>query len=131
MARLVALPLFGMRLIFSGTVIASEDFALVIHFQSTHSVQSWTLVNIYGLCKGDPRITYTNWLFGLYIPLSEDWLLVGDFNYIQSPKNRNKSGGSYNDMITFNDFTCTQCLVELTIKGRSFTWSNMQTGPLL
>ena len=36
--------------VFNGTVIALEEFALVIRFQSTQSSQSWTLVNIYGPC---------------------------------------------------------------------------------
>ena len=117
--------------VFSGTVIASEDFALVIKFQSTQSSQAWTLVNIYGPCQGDPRINYTNWLFSLNIPANEDWLLLGDFNYICSPDNRNKPGGSISDMITFNDFIRTQSLVELPIKGRTYTWSNMQQDPLL
>ena len=34
-------------------------------------------------------------------------------------------------MITFNDFIRAQCLIELPIKGRAYTWSNMQMDPLL
>lgn len=86
---------------------------------------------MYGPCQGDSRIDYTNWLHNLQIPQDEDWLLVGDFNYIRSPDNRNKPGGNFNDTITFNDFIRTQCLIELPIKGRSYTWSNMKTDPLL
>lgn len=90
--------------IFTGTILIEEDFALVIKFKSTQSAQEWTLVNIYGPCQGDSRVDYTNWLLNLNIPTNEDWLLVGDFNYIRSPSNRNKPGGNFNDMITFNDF---------------------------
>ena len=91
----------------------------------------WKLVNIYGPCQGDQRTSFTNWLFDLDIPSTEDWLLLGDFNYIHSQKNRNKPGGDVNDMFTFNDFIREQCLTELPIKGRNFTWSNMQQTPLL
>ena len=56
---------------------------------------------------------------------------MGDFNFIRAPENRNKPGGSMNDMYTFNDFIRCQSLIELPIKGRSFTWSNMQLNPLL
>ena len=35
------------------------------------------------------------------------------------------------DMNTFNDLIRSQCLIELPIKGRMFTWSNMQQDPLL
>ena len=89
----------------------------------------WKLVNIYGPCQGDQRTSFTNWLFDLDIPSTEDWLLLGDFNYIRSPDNRNKPGGDVNDMFTFNDFIREQCLTDLPIKGRNFTWSNMQQTP--
>ena len=35
------------------------------------------------------------------------------------------SPGDVNDMLTFNDFIHSQALVELPIKGRQYTWSNM------
>ena len=117
--------------IFTGTVLFQEDFALLIKFRSTQSAQEWTLVNVYGPCQGDPRVIYTQWLHNLHIPSNEDWLLLGDFNYIRSPDNRNKPGGNPNDMIAFNDFIRSQQLIELPIKGRAYTWSNMQTDPLL
>ena len=34
-------------------------------------------------------------------------------------------------MIAFNDFIRPQQLIELPIKGRAYTWSNMQTDPFL
>jgi hypothetical protein len=58
-------------------------------------------------------------------------LLLGDFNFIRSPENRNKPGGNVNDMLIFNDFIRRHNLIELQIKGRRFTWSNMQENPLL
>lgn len=70
-------------------------------------------------------------MFDLVIPPTEDWLLLGDFNFIRSPENRNKPGGNVQDMFTFNDFIREQHLTELPIKGRRFTWSNMQNDPLL
>ena len=81
--------------------------------------------------SGWPRVNYTDWLHTLNIPSNEDWLLVGDFNYIRSADNRNKHGGNPNDMITFNDIIRSQQLIELPIKDRAYTWSNMQDDPLL
>lgn len=117
--------------IFSGRVFLSEPFALGVEFTSTQSAHQWKLVNIYGPCQGEQRVTFTNWLFNMDIPPSEDWLLLGDFNYIRSPDNRNKPGGNVHDMFTFNDFIREQNLTELPIKGRAYTWSNMQQNPLL
>jgi exonuclease III len=117
--------------VFSGMIMHCEPFAVSEHFSSTQSSQSWTLVNIYGPCSGDMRDTFTQWLFNLNIPPDEDWLLLGDFNFIRSPDNRNKPGGNINDILLFNDFIRAQNLTELPIKGRKYTWSNMQDDPLL
>ena len=100
-------------------------------FKSTQSAQFWTLVNVYGPCQGEQGTNFVNWLFALDIPPNEDWLFVGDFNFIRGPENRNKPGGNFTDMNTFNDFIRSQSLIELPIKGRTYTWSNMQLDPLL
>ena len=75
-------------------------------------------------------VSYTNWLYELDIPNTQDWLLLGDFNYIRAPDNCNKPGGSTHDMFTFNDIIRQQNLIELPVKGRTYTWSNMQLNPL-
>jgi hypothetical protein len=117
--------------VFSGMIMHCEKFAISVHFTFVHSSQTWTLVNIYGPCTGEDRDEFVQWLFNLNIPPDEDWLLVGDFNFIRSPENRNKPGGDINDMLLFNDFIRAKCLTELPIKGRKYSWSNMQDDPLL
>ena len=72
-----------------------------------------------------------SWLYHLTIPLDENWLLLGDFNFIRSLDNRNLPGGDINDIFLFNEIIGHLGLLELPIKGRSFTWSNMQQIPLL
>ena len=70
-------------------------------------------------------------MYNLNIGSSENWLLLGDFNFIRTPDNRNKPGGDVNDMFLFNEIIGHLALSELPLKGRSFTWSNMQQNPLL
>jgi hypothetical protein len=74
---------------------------LSVHLTSTQSAQSLNLINIYGPCVGEERENFVQWLFDLNIPDDEDWLLLGDFNFIRSPSNRNKPGGDVNDMLLF------------------------------
>ena len=50
---------------------------------------------------------------------------------MRAPDNRNKPGGNIHDMITFNDIIRKLQLIELPVKGRTYTWSNMQIDPLL
>jgi hypothetical protein len=88
-------------------------------------------VSVYGPCHGVERDNFVAWLFNLNIPVDENWLLVGDFNFIRSQEDRNKPGGDLNDMFLFNEVIGHLGLLELQLKGRKFTWSNMLEIPLL
>jgi hypothetical protein len=61
----------------------------------------------------------------------ELWMLMGDFNFYRYVENRNKAGGNFQDTLTFNNIISHLGLIELPLKGRSYTWSNMQAAPLL
>jgi hypothetical protein len=61
----------------------------------------------------------------------EDWALGGDFNLFRNPENRNKPGGDIREMCMFNEMITDLDLVEIPFSGRNFTWSNMQSDPLL
>lgn len=77
------------------------------------------------------RSIFVSWLSSLQIDYSNLWLLRGDFNLYRSTENRNRPGGNQNDILLFNNVISQLGLVELPLKGRSFTWSNMQSMPLL
>jgi hypothetical protein len=55
---------------------------------------------------------------------------VDDFNLIRSPENRNWPGGDTNEMLLFNDIIHHLDLIEVRLKDRAFTWSNMQNNCL-
>ena len=50
---------------------------------------------------------------------------------MRSLDNRNQEGGNIEDIIKFNEIISSLALLELPIKGRKYTWSNMQQSPLL
>jgi hypothetical protein len=58
-------------------------------------------------------------------------LFLGDFNFYRSLEDRNRPGGNLQDTLIFNDAIGALGLVELPLKGRAYTWSNMQAQPLL
>jgi exonuclease III len=66
--------------VFSGNLIELTRSAIQIQFTSTHNSDKWTLVNVYGPCKGPDRDDFVQWLYDLEIPSQELWLLLGDFN---------------------------------------------------
>lgn len=86
---------------------------------------------VYGPCRQPARDIFVNWLHNLVIDDDDLWLRLGDFNFYRSTENRNRPGGNFNDTLVFNNIINCLGLVELPIKGRSYTWSNMQSPPLL
>jgi hypothetical protein len=117
--------------VFSGSLVEVQRFGIRIEFVSAHNNENWTLVCVYGPCQGVERDQFVSWLFNLSIPCTANWLLLGDFNFIRSHENRNKPGGDVNDMFLFNEIIGHLGLLELPLKGRRYTWSNMQREPLL
>ena len=59
-----------------------------------------------------------------------NWIIAGDFNFIRYPSDRNDGAGDTNNMMQFNEAISSLALVEIPLKGRKFTWSNMQQAPL-
>jgi mannosylglycoprotein endo-beta-mannosidase len=117
--------------IFSGVLVQTEKYGIIIKFSSMHNNEAWTLVCVYGPCQGVERDNFVSWLYNLQIPAEENWLFLGDFNFMRSQDNRNKPGGDINDMFLFNEIIGQLGLLEIPIKGRAYTWSNMQQDPLL
>jgi hypothetical protein len=117
--------------VFLGTLLETTHSAIKIQFASAHTAESWTLVTVYGPCRGIMRDEFVQWLHDLDIPVHDNWLLIGDFNFMRSVDNRNKPGADMADIFLFNNIISHLGLLELPLKGRRFTWSNMQATPLM
>jgi hypothetical protein len=104
---------------------------LTVIFSSLHNGDIWTLSNIYGPCVEPDISSFVDWFRSCDVNDSINWLFLGDFNFYRSVANRNRPGGNIADTLIFNDAIGHLGLIELPIKGRAFTWSNMQSDPLL
>ena len=69
------------------------SLSLSVKFTCNLSSESWILTNIYGPCQADKRALFIDWLANINMPDDENWLLMGDFNFIRKPTDRNKPGG--------------------------------------
>lgn len=113
-------------------MISRFPYVITIEFTSTATLsEKWLLSNIYGPCAGILRDEFVQWMNDLDIEADQCWILMGDFNFIRSVENRNIPGGDINDILIFNEIISNAGLVEIPLKGRNFTWSNMQEQPLL
>jgi hypothetical protein len=79
----------------------------------------------------DGKLAFLNWFKNIEMPVEAKWLIVGDFNLLRAPENRNKPGGSVAEMFAFNSAISKLGLIELPLKGCKFTWTNKQEDPLL
>jgi hypothetical protein len=117
--------------LFDGSVVEIHPFAITVCFSSRLNLNTWYLSTVYGPCLEPARSTFVNWLRNLDIQDNPNWILIRDFNFYRSLDNRNRAGGNFQDTQIFNDVIDHLGLVEFPLKGRSYTWSNMQSSPLL
>jgi exonuclease III len=89
--------------LFTGELAFHNEFSLSVHFKCNLSNDSWILTNIYGPCQPERKALFIDWFANIDMPQDSDWIIMGDFNFIRSPENRNKPGGNYSDMFIFND----------------------------
>jgi len=86
----------------------------------------WILTCVYGPCTTDRKQTFVQLMENIYTPEGVDWIILGDFNLMRKPENRNKPRGNLSKMLMFNDAISRLGLNEIKLQGRKFTWSNLQ-----
>ena len=86
---------------------------------------------MYGPYTPEGKLLFLDWIKGIQMPDEVDWMLLGDFNLLRKPEDRNRDGGNLNEMLLFNEAISSLGLNEIVLQGRKFTCTNMQTPPLL
>ena len=117
--------------IFWGVIVDKQSFSIKMNFTSTHNGDTWFLTNVYERCDDPAHTAFINWFKGHEIDDSMNWIFLGDFYFYRSLNNHNRPGGNLADTLVFNDAIGHLGLIELSLKGRAYTWSNMQSDPLL
>jgi len=116
---------------FTGHLVFSNEFGISVEFSSNHNASDWVLTNVYGPYTATGKLQFINWLKNIQMPDDIDWLILGDFNLMRNSEDRNRPGGDINEMLLFNEAISALGIVELTLMGRKFTWTNKQASPLL
>lgn len=104
-------------------------FQLSFHPQFNND--NWILTSVYGPCDPEGKAAFMEWFENINMPNEINWLVVGDFNLIRKPEDRNRLGSSPREMLLFNNAISTLGLVEIPLHGRKYTWTNKQQPPLL
>lgn len=117
--------------LFSGLEVFQNDYAISVEMTSNLNNNCWILTTIYAPCTPIGKRTFLNWFKDIQMSDHIDWIIVGDFNLIRRPEDRNKPGGDVTEMYLFNEAINYLGLIELPLLGRHFTWTNKQLSPLL
>ena len=112
-------------------MVDKTPYGLAIEFTSQYNQASWKMTTVYGPCHEPAHSHFVSWLRSQYVADEDNWLFLGDFNFYRSLEDRNKPRSNIQDTLIFNDLIGHLGLVELPLKGRAFTWSNMQQDPRL
>ena len=86
-----------------GTLVFQNDFSMSLELKSLFIGNYWMLTNVYAPCTAEGKRFFWEWFKNIQMPDEQDWLLVGDFNLMRSPENRNRDGGDINEMLLFNE----------------------------
>jgi exonuclease III len=107
--------------LFDGYVLQFNSYAISVKLTSQLSGSSFCLTNIYGPSTFDGKVAFINWLYNFDTAGFSDWILVGDFNLIRFPNDRNRGGGNVDDMLLFNDLIQHLDLAKINFHGRRFS----------
>lgn len=116
---------------FSGQLVFSNDYAISVELTSKLNNDNWLLTTVYAPCTPAGKRAFLEWFRNIQMPHEIDWLIVGDFNLIRKPEDRNKDGADVNEMFLFNEAISKLGLTKLPLHGSPFTWTNKQFEPLL
>ena len=108
-----------------------NDYAISILSSLVHNNSTWILTNMYAPCTPTGKKDFIDWIQNVQMPISVDWLIVGNFNLYRNPFDCNRPGADYLEMLMFNAAINTLGLVEIPLKDQHYTWSNKQHAPLL
>ena len=102
-----------------------------MEFTSRLNNESWLLTSVYAPCTPSEKREFLNWLRDIEVLDDQDWLVVGDFNILRRPEDRNREGADLNEMFLFNEAINKLSLIEFPLHGRKYTWTKKQFPPLL
>jgi hypothetical protein len=109
----------------------SHRFSLTTSFESITSDVTFTITNVYAPFDHDLTQDFITEMISLTSVVSGPWLILGDFNLIRVPSEKNNSNFNRALADAFNTMIHAMALFELPLLDRLFTWTNGQDDPIL
>jgi hypothetical protein len=97
-------------------LIFTNGYAQSVEFQCALSGENWILTNVCAPCTLEGKQEFLSWFKGINTPDEVKWLIVGDFNLIRCPANRNKTGSNIQEMLKFNESISRLRITEIPLR---------------
>lgn len=110
--------------------IVVRQFSITARF-SQAGCDPWCLTTVYGPHDDGRKQDFLDELCSIHASMSGPWCVVGDFNLITHPRDKNNDNVSRCWLLRFRQALNSSCLREADLIGRRFTWSNEQSPPTL
>ena len=107
------------------------SFSSTLILRSSMSDQNIAITNIYAPSSRALKQEFLNELLLIAQPDNSPWLLVGDFNLLRFPSDKNNAAFRQAEANAFNQTIDDLALIELPLLDRQFTWSNNRNTPTL
>jgi exonuclease III len=112
---------------FGASSYFSTEHTLIVSLASTSTNCVLNITNIYGLSSHSNRSTFLDELRSINLPVDVPWMLIGDFNMIRFPHEKNNTNFHLEEAEASNDFINEACLLELPLIDRAYTRSNKRS----
>jgi exonuclease III len=109
----------------------STQFTLTKTLQSSLSDLTFAVTNVYAPADHSLSPSFLSEFEALGPLFPIPWLVVGDFNLLRDPSDKNNSNFDLALASAFNDSIRTLALFELPLLDRLYTWSNKRDDPVL
>lgn len=109
----------------------ASEFSLTVVLESVASAHSFAITNIYAPCDHSRTGDFVANLPRVATSISGPWLILGDFNLIHFPREKNNSNFNAPCAAVFNGLINSLSWFELPLSDHLFTWSNKRSPPTL
>jgi exonuclease III len=108
-----------------------KPYTIACTFTCNLSDLDFSITNTYGPSDHAFSLPYLQHLFELPNLIPGPWILLGDFNLVRQPSDKNN--GQINSTLAnaFNSTILQLCVSEIELSDRLYTWSNLQPFPIL
>jgi len=117
--------------IFSLTHDFIKPYSLTCSFSCNLTNLDFSVTNTYGPSDHSFSLAYLQHLENLPPLIAGPWLILGDFNLVRHPTDKNNRQINTHLAEAFNSSIDRLCVSEIKLSDRLYTWSNHQTFPIL